>query len=122
MTSVLPFSSLKRSKTFRHYINLPGYVTLYPDPGVTFFTSRRDSFHDKQYLSLCSPDFIIFLQKPLILAQKKPPRCISAGGGSVLIAQGVYARVSILCHIRPVCDSHCAASAIFTSTDAIRSI
>ena len=35
MTSVLPFSSLKRSKTFRHYINLPGYVTLYPDPGVT---------------------------------------------------------------------------------------
>ena len=32
----------------------------------------------------------------LILAQKKPPRCIAAGGGSVLIAQGVYARVSIL--------------------------
>ena len=26
----------------------------------------------------------------------KPPRCIAAGGGSVLIAQGVYARVSIL--------------------------
>ena len=31
-----------------------------------------------------------------ICATKKPPRCIAAGGGSVLIAQGVYARVSIL--------------------------
>ena len=39
--------------------------------------------------------FYIFLQKLLILAQKKPPRCISARGGSVLIAQEVYARVSI---------------------------
>ena len=35
----------------------------------------------------------------LILAQKKPPRCISAGGGSVLIAQRVYARVFILISI-----------------------
>ena len=32
----------------------------------------------------------------LILAQKKPPRCISAGGGYVLIAQGVYARVLLI--------------------------
>ena len=32
-------------------------------------------------------DFIIFLHKTFNPREKKPPRCISAGGGSVLIAQ-----------------------------------
>ena len=45
----------------------------------------------------------------LILAQKKPPRCISAGGGSVLIAQRAGPMIILLTRCLSPCDDRVAS-------------